>query len=99
MRVQGHHPQVATVREVTPVSTQLWEWTVDRGSDSAPTGVCRALDRAVRALSQSLVKASEPASGHIVPLTLVDGARECLYQRGTALEIRADYAEGVITWK
>jgi hypothetical protein len=81
------------------VPAPLWEWTVDRGSDSSPTGVCGALDRAMQALSQSLVKASEPASGHIVPLILVDGACECFYQRGTALEIRADYAEGLITWK
>jgi len=50
------------------------------------------------ALSRSLVEAGGPASGLVMPVTLVDGAFGPFYQRFPALEIRADYERGVIRW-
>ena len=80
------------------MSASLWEWTVDRGIDSAPTGVCTALDRAMQALSRSLVKASGPASGHVAPLALVDAPFGFAYARLRPV-LAADCKKGVITWK
>lgn len=79
-------------------SDPLWEWVVDRGADSAPTGVSGARHRAMEALSRSLVEAGGSASGRVVPVVLVDGAFGCFYERFAALEIRADYERGVIRW-
>lgn len=83
---------------VVSVSASLWEWAVDLGAGSAPTGVCGTRDRAMDALSRALVEAGGPASGRVVPVALVDGAFECFYERCAALEVRADYERGVIRW-
>lgn len=76
---------------------QLWEWTVDRGIGSTPTGVCGARHRAMAALSRSLVKACGPASGRVLPMALVDGAFGFAYQREPSV-FTADCEKGVITW-
>jgi hypothetical protein len=98
IRVQGNHPQVATVKGVPSVPAPLWEWTVDRGIASTSTGVCGALPRAVEALSRSLVKAGGPSSGRVVPVALVDSALGFSYVR-LHPTLTAECVKGVITWK
>jgi hypothetical protein len=79
---------------------RLWEWTVDHQTDAGSlTGVCGERDRAMEALSRSLEDAGGPASGRVVPLVLVDGAFGCVYERLPALEVRADYEGGVVSWR
>jgi hypothetical protein len=79
-------------------SDQLWEWVVDCGADTASTGVSGSRHRAITALSRSLVKSGGRASGHVVAVTLVDGALGCFYRRLTDLEIKADIERGIIRW-
>jgi hypothetical protein len=50
------------------------------------------------ALSRSLVKAGGRASGHVVPVALVDAASGFAYER-LSPALTADYERGVITWK
>lgn len=76
----------------------LWEWAVDHGTDSTPTGVCRELHRAIEALSLSLAKAHGPASGHVAPVALVDEEYGFGYERRSPT-LTADCEKGIITWK
>jgi hypothetical protein len=51
----------------------------------------------MKALSQTLIAARAPASGRVVPITLVDGACGVSYVRlGPALT--AEHDNGVIRW-
>ena len=81
------------------MSAGLWEWEVDRGIRSSPTGVCGSRHRAMEKLSRSLVKADGPASGYVVPVSLVDDKIGFCYERLSALKIRANFEKGVIRWK
>ncbi len=76
----------------------LWEWAVDHGTGSTPEGVCRERHRAMEALSRSLMKAHGPASGHVVPVALVDGRSGFAYERRPPA-LTADCEKGIITWK
>ena len=78
-------------------SARLWEWVVDYGAARAPSGVSGTRDRAMDALSRTLIAAGTPASGRVVPVTLVDGALGVFYRR-SAPALRADCEDGVITW-
>ena len=62
-------------------STWLWEWVVDQGDGNAPSGVSVMRDRAMTALSRTLIAASAPASGRVVPIVIVDGAFGVCYRR------------------
>jgi hypothetical protein len=90
--------RVSGGKGVVSVPARLWEWIVDCGAGSAPTGVCGERDRAMEQLSRSLVAAGGPASGRVVPVALVDGAFGSFYRRFPALEMRADYEKGIIKW-
>jgi hypothetical protein len=79
-------------------SHRLWEWTVDCGTESPSTGVSGARHRAMEALSRSPLKNRDRASGHVVPVTLVDNAFGCFYRRLSDLEIKADCERGIIRW-
>lgn len=83
---------------VTSVPASLWEWTVDHGTGSTPTGICGARHRAMEALSRSLVKTRGPVSGRVEPVVLVDGASGFAYER-LHPALTADCERGVITWK
>lgn len=76
----------------------LWEWVVDCGSDDAPTGISGAQHRAMAALSQSLVKNADHATGHVVPVMLVDDAYGFAYHRLTNHELKADCKKGIVRW-
>jgi hypothetical protein len=76
---------------------RIWEWVVDKGGDHASTGVCGDRGRAMTALSLTLIAASGPASGRVVPLRLVNDASGFSYER-LAPSFRADCEGGVITW-
>lgn len=78
-------------------SVRLWEWVVDQGADRAPSGVSGTRDRAMTALSQTLITAGEPASGRVVPIALIDGAGGFSYLRMTPV-LTADCDKGVIRW-
>jgi hypothetical protein len=78
-------------------SARVWEWVVDQGADHASYGVSGERERAMEALSQTLIAAGAPASGRVVPVALIDGAFGVFYRR-LAPALRADYEEGVITW-
>ena len=78
-------------------SPRIWEWAVDRGADSAPAGISGTRHRAMTALSRTLIAAAVPASGHVVPIVLVDGACEVSYLR-LGPPLTADHDSGVIRW-
>jgi hypothetical protein len=79
-------------------SVRVWEWVVDRGVANAPVGVSDTRHRAMEALSRTLIAAGTPASGHVVPVTLVDGAHGFTYLRMDP-SLTADYESGVIKWQ
>lgn len=72
----------------------LWEWDV---TDGTSCGVARTLHGAMESLSRALVKSGKCASGHVVPVTLVDGAQAPFYLHGLP-ERTAEQCNGVITW-
>jgi hypothetical protein len=49
------------------------------------------------ALSRTLIAVGVPASGHVVPIVLVDGACEISYLR-LGPPLTADHESGVIRW-
>ncbi len=77
---------------------RLWEWVVDQGAENAPAGVSGTRDRAMEALSRTLIAAGAPASGRVVRIALVNGASGIAYLR-MAPVLTADYEEGVIRWR
>ena len=78
-------------------SHRIWEWLVDRGAGGSPVGVSGTRDRAMQALSRTLIASGRPASGRIVPVILVDGVGGASYLRlGPVLT--ADHDSGVIRW-
>jgi hypothetical protein len=90
------------------LSVRMWEWTVDQGSGRAPSraaggagsascGVSGALHTAMDALARSLIAVGAPASGHVVPVRLADGASGFSYVR-MAPVLTAACEKGVITW-
>jgi hypothetical protein len=78
-------------------SHRIWEWEVDRGANSSPVGISGTRHRAMAALSQTLIAVGGPASGHVVPIVLVDGACEVSYLR-LGPPLTADHDSGVIRW-
>lgn len=78
-------------------SERLWEWVVDEGVDRATAGVSGARHRAMTALSQTLITASAPTSGRVVPIALVDGSSGFSYLRMSPVHT-ANCEKGVIRW-
>ena len=79
-------------------SPRVWEWVVDRAPGDAPAGISGTRQRAMKALSQTLIATGRPASGRVVPVILVDGALGVSYLRlGPALT--AHHESGVIRWQ
>jgi hypothetical protein len=78
-------------------SVRLWEWIADREADRAMSGVSGERHRAMTALSRTLITAGGPASGRVVPISLVAGAYGFSYLRWAPV-LTADCEKGVIKW-
>ena len=77
----------------------LWEWSVADGARNAACGVSSSRDKAMDALSLTLVSGEDHAQGMVSPVTLVDGVRSPLvYLHGAPLYL-AEYDSGVVTWR
>jgi hypothetical protein len=77
---------------------RVWEWVVDEGADHALSGVSGTRYRAMTALSRTLITVGTPASGRVVPISLVQGAYGFSYVR-LAPVLTADCEKGVIKWR
>lgn len=77
----------------------LWEWATTDGARNSACGVSATRQKAMDALSLSLVREDSRARGLVTPVMLVDGAGFLhVYERGCPAN-RADFGDGVITWK
>ena len=77
----------------------LWEWTVADGARNAACGVSATRDKAMDALSRTLLSGDGYARGLVAPMVLVDSTGPVpIYLRGAPMN-HAEYDSGVITWR
>jgi hypothetical protein len=89
---------VSTATKRCAVTTQLWEWAVQREIRNSPVGLSGTEDAAMTALSKSLLAAGRPARGQVSRVTLVRPVhKDSSYEREPPKRL-AVFDGSVITW-
>ncbi len=80
-------------------NTPLWEWVVARDAHGGSAGVCRTRHGAMQAMTEALIRARRPRTGHVAQVILTNPPHRPPYYLRCYPEHTAVYDGQAIQWR